>query len=209
MPAMIRLFSLCGLTFTRGMVSKEIILGLSLSTRINFVCILGILLVVFSTFIYSLYIWVSLHAKSLQSSIHRIHSRFSLLVSSVLLSVISLIVVGWLSRNLLNPPYRPLYTEVKLSLVYVILSLLGVSTFSGGLSRVSILTLVSNTLSGLMVYKRIRFSLLLVKVVEELILHSLILLRVVFKRLSIQAGFIDKGLTRNFFLILVFFLIII
>nr|YP_009229279.1 NADH dehydrogenase subunit 5 [Allodiplogaster sudhausi]ALT06542.1 NADH dehydrogenase subunit 5 [Allodiplogaster sudhausi] len=114
----VTLFCLCGLIFTSGCVSKDLILEMFFYN--NFMMFLSIMFFfsVFLTFGYSYRMW-----KSLYLSFNNVFSHFS---SSIMMNFLSLILVlmsimflWWLNLNMLNIPSMFLLLDFYTPLMYL------------------------------------------------------------------------------------------
>jgi len=101
------LLCLCGFTFTRGFVRKDIIIERSLGSTTQIRITLVILLSVFITFLYCLRLFKSLVLVGVSSSLHYNLKRMRFQFVRFILCVIRLIFLIW---STLNITYFPIFT---------------------------------------------------------------------------------------------------
>nr|YP_003097137.1 NADH dehydrogenase subunit 5 [Angiostrongylus costaricensis]ACT88807.1 NADH dehydrogenase subunit 5 [Angiostrongylus costaricensis] len=119
---MTTLFCLCGLVFTSGMVSKDLILEFFFFNSYYMGVGLLFMVSVFLTFAYSYRLWKSLFASF--SKVLMVYSgSMTMCYLSLFLIFFSVVFLYWLSVNLLCLPSLFLYLDFYLPLLYVILLL--------------------------------------------------------------------------------------
>nr|YP_010892324.1 NADH dehydrogenase subunit 5 [Cylicostephanus longibursatus]WJO90057.1 NADH dehydrogenase subunit 5 [Cylicostephanus longibursatus] len=120
---LITLFCLCGLMFSSGMVSKDLILELFFMNNYMMILSLMFFISIFLTFGYSYRLW-----KSFFLSFSKVVSVFSTTMVMNFLSlglvVFSVVFLWWLNYNLLLMPSLFLYLDFYVPLFYVMLIIL-------------------------------------------------------------------------------------
>nr|YP_009310870.1 NADH dehydrogenase subunit 5 [Triodontophorus serratus]AOT98904.1 NADH dehydrogenase subunit 5 [Triodontophorus serratus] len=120
---LITLFCLCGLVFSSGMVSKDLILELFFMNNYMMILSLMFFISIFLTFGYSYRLW-----KSFFLSFSKVVSVFSTTMVMNFLSlglvIFSIMFLWWLNYNLLVMPSMFLYLDFYVPLLYVILIIL-------------------------------------------------------------------------------------
>nr|AKU36887.1 NADH dehydrogenase subunit 5 [Angiostrongylus costaricensis] len=119
---MTTLFCLCGLVFTSGMVSKDLILELFFFNSYYMLVSLFFLLSVFLTFCYSYRLWSSLFV-SFSKVLMGFSESFLMNYLSLSLIIFSVVFMYWLGINLLCLPSLFLYIDFYLPVFYVFLLL--------------------------------------------------------------------------------------
>nr|YP_009176844.1 NADH dehydrogenase subunit 5 [Strongyloides venezuelensis]BAT21215.1 NADH dehydrogenase subunit 5 [Strongyloides venezuelensis] len=112
------LFCLCGLFFTSGSVSKDIILEMFFSNDYSLFFVLFFFISVFFTFCYSYRIWSSLFNTSTVSLFHYSGSFIINFVSFVLV-LMSVCFIWWLNINMYCIPSLFLYMDFYVPLFYL------------------------------------------------------------------------------------------
>lgn len=116
---LLTLFCLCGMFFTRGLVSKDFVLEFFLFVSVKFFLVLLFLVSVFLTFFYSFRLWRGLFAGGF-SFLYVCVSRGLQFVVSFLLSVFALSFVWFLSKNCVFVPLYGLYFSVWTPVLFVV-----------------------------------------------------------------------------------------
>nr|YP_009742088.1 NADH dehydrogenase subunit 5 [Angiostrongylus mackerrasae]QID77473.1 NADH dehydrogenase subunit 5 [Angiostrongylus mackerrasae] len=117
---MITLFCLCGLFFTSGMVSKDLVLELFFFNSYYMMLGLFFMISVFLTFGYSYRLWKSLFY-SFSKVVMEFGSSLVMNCLSLCLIVFSVIFMYWMGVNLLCLPSFFLYMDVYVPLLYIFL----------------------------------------------------------------------------------------
>nr|QCS25202.1 NADH dehydrogenase subunit 5 [Angiostrongylus cantonensis]QCS25226.1 NADH dehydrogenase subunit 5 [Angiostrongylus cantonensis] len=120
---MITLFCLCGLFFTSGMVSKDLILELFFFNSYYMMLGLFFLISVFLTFGYSYRLWKSLFL-SFSKVLMEVGSSLLMNYLSLCLIMFSVIFMYWMGVNLLCLPSFFLYMDMYVPLMYIFLILM-------------------------------------------------------------------------------------
>lgn len=113
---LLRLFSLCGISFTSGIVSKELILERIQSSRWRLVLLFGLVVSIYLTFMYRYLIYGTLFINRLTPTSYR-GRRVTVLVCTVIGSLCVISYSYWSLGNLVRVPYHFRYTEVWLPLL--------------------------------------------------------------------------------------------
>lgn len=92
------LLSLCGLLYTRGIGTKEMLMALYRGSSHFWVLYLGVVISVFLTFLYRGYLWRSLFVRTLNPT-HRVGERAVITASVITPSVFSL---SWFNQLMVN-----------------------------------------------------------------------------------------------------------
>jgi hypothetical protein len=118
------LFSLCGITFFSGMLSKESILELLNSSSWYFFLLLGITFSIYLTFCYSILIFKRLFRSSYGSSLS---FHFSVTIIFVTLIEVLLVICyySWIRLNILSIPHSFNYLEIWVPLIFLLVFLRG------------------------------------------------------------------------------------
>nr|ALD62337.1 NADH dehydrogenase subunit 5 [Angiostrongylus cantonensis] len=120
---MVTLFCLCGLFFTSGMVSKDLILELFFFN--SYYMLLGLFFVfsVFLTFGYSYRLWKSFFF-SFSKVVMNFNSSLVMNYLSLVLILFSVVFMYWMGVNLLCLPSFFLYVDMYMPLLYIFLVLM-------------------------------------------------------------------------------------
>nr|YP_009240276.1 NADH dehydrogenase subunit 5 [Haemonchus placei]AMO01510.1 NADH dehydrogenase subunit 5 [Haemonchus placei]BAV82737.1 NADH dehydrogenase subunit 5 [Haemonchus placei] len=117
---LVTLFCLCGLMFSSGMVSKDLILEMFFSN--NNMMIFGVMIFVsiFLTFCYSYRLWKSLFL-SFKKTVYNFSSSTMMNILSLMLIVFSIFLLWWMNYNMFVLPILLLYVDFYVPLVYLML----------------------------------------------------------------------------------------
>nr|AHI51907.1 NADH dehydrogenase subunit 5 [Uncinaria sanguinis] len=117
---LITLFCLCGLLFSSGMVSKDLILELFFMN--NYMIFFGLMFFcsVFFTFVYSYRLWKGFFL-SFSKVINSYSSSFLMNFLSLLLVIFSIFFMWWLNSNMLILPSFFLYVDFYVPLFFIML----------------------------------------------------------------------------------------
>nr|AVV66505.1 NADH dehydrogenase subunit 5 [Cooperia oncophora] len=117
---LVTLFCLCGLFFSSGMVSKDMILELFFLNNNYLLLSFMFFISIFLTFGYSYRLWKSLFINFLKV-INNYSSSFIMNFLSLLLVIFSVIFLWWINMNLLSVPTIFLYVDFFSPLFYIIM----------------------------------------------------------------------------------------
>nr|YP_010487913.1 NADH dehydrogenase subunit 5 [Strongyloides vituli]UWI71781.1 NADH dehydrogenase subunit 5 [Strongyloides vituli] len=120
---LVTLFCLCGLFFTSGSVSKDLILEMFFSNTYSVFFAIMFFVSVFLTFCYSYRLWSSLFNTSTNPVFHYSDSLIMNFVSLVLVFM-SICFMWWLNINMLCIPTFFLYLDFYTPLIYLCLAFL-------------------------------------------------------------------------------------
>nr|ANY93342.1 NADH dehydrogenase subunit 5 [Mecistocirrus digitatus] len=115
---LITLFCLCGLMFSSGMVSKDLILEMFFYNNYNFLVSLMFFSSIFLTFCYSYRMWKSFFL-SFAKMINNFTSSYVMNFLSLGLIVFSIVFLWWLNINMLLLPTVLLYVDFFTPLIYL------------------------------------------------------------------------------------------
>jgi NADH:ubiquinone oxidoreductase subunit 2 (subunit N) len=124
------LFSLCGITFFSGILSKEAILELLNSSNWYFVLLLGVTFSIYLTFCYSILIFKSLFSRSYGSLIS-FHFSVTIIFVTLLEVLLVICYYSWMRLNILNIPHSFNYLEIWIPLIFLIVFIRGRLFFFG------------------------------------------------------------------------------
>nr|YP_009131589.1 NADH dehydrogenase subunit 5 [Strongylus equinus]AJG02957.1 NADH dehydrogenase subunit 5 [Strongylus equinus] len=115
---LVTLFCLCGLMFSSGMVSKDMILELFFSNNYMFLLSVMFFFSIFLTFGYSYRLWKSFFL-SFNKVVSMYSSTFIMNFLSLFLVIFSVIFLWWLNYNLLVVPSLFLYMDFYVPMLYL------------------------------------------------------------------------------------------
>nr|QJQ35667.1 NADH dehydrogenase subunit 5 [Acrobeloides varius] len=121
---MCTLFSLCGIAFFSGMLSKEAILELLNSSNWYFFLLLGVTFSIYLTFCYSILIFKSLFSSS-YGSVMSFHFSVTMIFVTLMEVLLVICYYSWMSLNILSIPHSFNYLEIWIPLMFLLVFILG------------------------------------------------------------------------------------
>ena len=121
---MCTLFSLCGITFFRGILSKEAILELLNSSNWYFFLLLGVTFSIYLTFCYSILIFKSLFSSS-YGSVISFHFRVTMIFVTLIEVLLVICYYRWIRINVLRIPHSFNYLEIWIPLMFLLVFIRG------------------------------------------------------------------------------------
>ena len=118
------LFSLCGIAFFSGMLSKEAILELLNSSNWYFFLLLGVTFSIYLTFCYSILIFKSLFSSS-YGSVISFHFRVTIIFVTLIEVLLVICYYRWIRLNILRIPHSFNYLEIWIPLMFLLVFFLG------------------------------------------------------------------------------------
>lgn len=119
---LVTLFCLCGLLFTRGLVSKDLILEIFYFNNYYFFVVILFFVTIYITFFYSYRLWKGLFI-NFSSTVYHFRCSFLINFLSLPLCLFSIFFIWWLNFNLIFIPSIFIYLDFFVPLIYVFLFL--------------------------------------------------------------------------------------
>nr|BAV78639.1 NADH dehydrogenase subunit 5 [Panagrellus redivivus] len=117
---LVTLFCLCGMLFTSGLVSKDIILEFFFFNKNYFIIMLMFFITVYLTFFYSYRLWKGLFNNFSLSFMHYSSSGLINFIS-IFLCLFSIFFIWWMNFNLIFIPSFFIYLDFYVPLIYMFL----------------------------------------------------------------------------------------
>nr|YP_010575572.1 NADH dehydrogenase subunit 5 [Varestrongylus eleguneniensis]UZM11412.1 NADH dehydrogenase subunit 5 [Varestrongylus eleguneniensis] len=117
---LITLFCLCGLFFTSGMVSKDLILEFFFFNNVYFWLGIFFIFSVFLTFAYSYRLWKSFFL-TFSKMVNEIKDSYMMNFLSILLVFLSIFFISWMNVNMIGMPSLFVYFDFYLPLFYMMM----------------------------------------------------------------------------------------
>nr|YP_001700364.2 NADH dehydrogenase subunit 5 [Haemonchus contortus]ABY64771.2 NADH dehydrogenase subunit 5 [Haemonchus contortus] len=117
---LVTLFCLCGLMFSSGMVSKDLVLEMFFSNSEVMIFSIMIFVSIFLTFGYSYRLWKSLFL-SFKKVIYNYSSSMVMNFLSLMLIMFSVFLLWWMNYNMFVFPTLLLYVDFYVPLLYIVI----------------------------------------------------------------------------------------